>query len=108
MILFPHKALLKKARFTERSLAAAAKVSRGCIRAVFGGVETCSLSSIAKVAEALGQKISLIVSAEEGLPEYSIVAIAIKIERDGFGSWKMHLMEFVDEFRRTLDSRLIL
>jgi hypothetical protein len=32
----------------------------------------------------------------------------VKIERDGFATWKIQLMDFVDEFRRTLDTRLIL
>ena len=107
-ITFPLPALLQRARLTERSLAILAQVSRGCLRSVSAGDESCSLSSIAKIAEALGQKVSLIVSSEEGLSEYSIVAISLKIERDGFDSWKIHLMEFVDEFRRSLDGRLII
>jgi hypothetical protein len=32
----------------------------------------------------------------------------MKIERDGFTSWKVHMMDFVDEFRRSLDGRLII
>ena len=32
----------------------------------------------------------------------------MKISRDGFDSWKLHLMNFVDEFRRSADMRLVL
>jgi hypothetical protein len=107
-LAFPYRYLMNKRGLTERGLAFAAQISRGCVRAVFNGGEKCSLNSIVKVAEALGQKVSLIVSSCEGLPEYSVVAAAIKIEHEGFDSWKIHLMEFVDEFRRTVDARLIL
>ncbi len=40
--------------------------------------------------------------------EFSIVATATKIKQDGFDSWKIHLMDFVDEFIRTADPLLIL
>ncbi|RIL10041.1 MAG: hypothetical protein DCC75_05205, partial [Proteobacteria bacterium] len=40
--------------------------------------------------------------------EYSTIAVAMKVQQAGFESWKLHFMELVDEFRRTLDARLIL
>ena len=36
----------------------------------------------------------------------STVATGLNIERDGFSSWKLHLMNMVDEFRRHHDPPL--
>ena len=40
--------------------------------------------------------------------EMSTIAASYKVLRDGFESWKIHFMDLVDEFQRTLDPQLIL
>jgi len=38
----------------------------------------------------------------------STIAASYKVLRDGFESWKIHFMDLIDEFQRTLDPQLIL
>ena len=38
----------------------------------------------------------------------STQAVAYRVLNQGFESWKIHFMNFVDEFRRTLDPQLLL
>lgn len=40
--------------------------------------------------------------------ELSTVGVSAGVMRDGFNSWKIHFMDFVDEFRRTKDRRLLI
>ena len=96
-------------RMSERDVAEAAKLSRGTLRQVehpeAGNVTARSLS---QVAGHFQREIDVVLSCADIFSEYSTVALAYHIERDGFESWKTHLFDFVDEFRRTLDTRLIL
>ncbi len=51
----------------------------------------------------------MIVGAREKIQsELSTVGVAMSVLNDGKNSWKIHFMNFVDEFRRTLDTRLLL
>jgi len=38
----------------------------------------------------------------------STVGVSFKVMRDGFDTWPIYFLEFVDAFRKTLDMRLIL
>jgi hypothetical protein len=66
------------------------------------------VGSVEKLAAYFERTVEVVLSAQEIFAEYSTVAISYKIERDGFDSWKTHLFDFVDEFRRTADARLVL
>ncbi len=66
------------------------------------------MKTINQLAEFFNREVEVILSAQDTLSEYSVVATALKIERDGFESWKVHLFNFVDEFRRTMDTRLVI
>ena len=105
---FPYSALLKRRSLTERSFVKNLGLSRCCVRSVAQGQETCALKSIWSVAKSLGCQLQVLVSSESGLPDFSVAVISMKIHRDGFESWKIHLMDFVDEYRRTLDPTLFL
>jgi hypothetical protein len=59
-------------------------------------------------AQAAGRSVSVLVSPEQVHSDFSTVAVAFKVERDGFSSWKIHFMELIDEFRRSMDPRLII
>lgn len=105
----PLSHLRKQRGMSERALAEAAAVSRGLVRQI-----TCSenfnvtMKSIRHLATFFERDVDVILTAKEIFPEFSTVAIGYKMERDGFGSWKTHLFDFVDEFRRAADSRLII
>jgi hypothetical protein len=66
------------------------------------------VGSVEKLAAVFEHDVEVLLIGQELFSEYSTVAIAYKIERDGFDSWKDHLFDFVDEFRRTADARLVL
>jgi hypothetical protein len=63
---------------------------------------------MSRVAGCFQRDVDVVLSCAEIFSEYSTVALLFKVERDGFESWKTHLFDFVDEFRRTVDTRLIL
>ncbi len=67
-----------------------------------------TMSSIENLGQVFERDVEVIVAGVGIFSEYSTVATAYKIERDGFDSWKIHLFDFVDEFRRTADARLAL
>ena len=104
---FPH--LRRRYRLSERELAERAKLSRSAVRGLTNPAEgNVTVGSVDKLAACFERDIEVVLSSKELFSEYSTVAIAYKIERDGFDSWKTHLFDFVDEFRRTADARLAL
>lgn len=104
---FGHLRKLKK--LSERELAQAAALSRGAVRQLLHPAEgNLTMSSIVHLAEAFGRDVEVVVGGADIFTDYSTIAIAIRIEQDGFDSWKTHLFNFVDEFRRTADARLAL
>lgn len=104
---FPH--LRSSNSLSERELAQAASVSRGVIRQLSKPEENnLTVNTIQSVAAFFERDVDVLLSAGEIFSEYSTVAIGYKIDRDGIDSWKTHLFDFVDEFRRTVDGRLII
>ena len=101
-------ALVRERGLSERAITEFTGLARGTVRSVLRLEDKITLRSLFKLTKYLGLDVTVLVGSSSGLPEFSIVATAIKIERDGFESWKIHLMDFVDEFRRSLDPRLIL
>jgi len=105
----PFSQLQKRTQASERHLAQSATLSRGAIRQLLRPSSgNLTMSSIHQLAEVFGRGVEVLVGSTEILTDYSTVATACKIERDGFDSWKIHLFDLVDEFRRTVDGRLVI
>lgn len=104
-------AILKKCRqnsgLSERSFCSQSDLSRITIRNIEELGTTVTLESLGKYARALEMDLGIFSAMSRGQPELSTIAVCLSVEQDGFSSWKIHFMNFVDEFRRTLDTRLI-
>jgi len=104
---FPY--LRRALKLSERTVTLRSGLSRGAVRQLENpSTGNVTMNSISQFAALLERDVEVIVGSQEILSEYSTVAIALKIARDGFESWKTHLFDFVDEFRRTVDARLII
>ena len=99
---FPIKAFLKKNRLSERALSETLQIARGTIRSILLKKDSLSLNSIKSVANYFGHEASLVTYPKNHRPESSSLAISMKIQKDGVDSWKIHLMDMVDEFRKSL------
>lgn len=94
---------------SERELSQAAGISRGTLRQIKESNSDLRLSSLESITGFLGLKLRVIAApAEPGNSSFSTVATSLKIINDGFSSWKIHLFEMVDEFRRSLDINLLM
>ncbi len=104
---FPH--LRKALKLSEREVTNRSGLSRGAVRQLENpSTGNVTMNSVSQFATLLERDVEVVICSSEILSEYSTVATAFKISRDGFDSWKTHLFDFVDEFRRTVDARLIL
>lgn len=106
--LIPIKKLREIKNLSERKLAAHSKISRVTLRQIESKKATLEIQSLLPVSHSLDRQVAILGYPDEIATEYSTVAASMKILRDGFESWKIHFMDMVDEFRRTLDPRLIL
>ena len=104
--MFPISELRRRLGSSERSLAASAQISRRCLRMACEGDRNVTLQSLVSIAEALDREVEVALVPPLVSSDCSTVAVAYKVERDGFESWKVHFMDLVDELRRTLDPRL--
>jgi transcriptional regulator with XRE-family HTH domain len=105
----PFKQLINSHGLSERDLAEKAGISRGALRSLCQPEHNnATLSTISSLANYFDGVVEVSLTSKESFSEYSSIATSMKIERDGFDSWKIHLFDFVDEFRRTLDPRLII
>jgi hypothetical protein len=67
------------------------------------------LATLRAAAQSLDREITVLLAPQmDTSSECSTVAASLNVIRDGAGSWKVHYMNLVDEFRRTLDPRLLL
>lgn len=108
-LYLPTAHLQKLEKLSERDLAQAASLSRGAIRQLLRPTQgNFTMSSINQLASVFERDVEVVMSSPELFSEYSTVATAYAIARDGFDSWKTHVFNFVDEFRRTTDARLVL
>lgn len=105
--MLPARALRRRARAPEQSTARAAAISRVALRAVEQRSDSSRLSTLATVAEHFGRRLEITAVSDAASSDQSTVAVTYKILRDGFDSWRVHFMDLVDEFRRTLDGRLV-
>ena len=90
------------------SVAKMSGVSRLTVRGVIAGSKNATMSTLSSIAESFDRRLELLLVPHEVNSELSTVAIGMKVLADGDPSWKIHFMELVDEFRHTLDPRLIL
>ncbi len=105
----PLKQLRLQRKISERSLAMSSGLSRVTLRNIEALEKNITLSSLNQFAQALDRDlIFLMPPKEECNAELSTFSVSEKVIRDGDPSWKIHFMELVDEFRKSLDSRLLL
>lgn len=71
-------------------------------------IASITLQNIFRYTQALDLRLGLFAARETGDSSCSTVAVCLKVEREGFESWKTHFLDYVDEFRRSLDTRLFL
>lgn len=98
----------KRGPYSERSLATKAGLSRSGLRPLMAREINIRVDSIAKLALQLDRDIYILATSPTTNSDLSTIALSYKISHDGFDSWKVHLMDFVDEFRRTLDPQLFI
>lgn len=92
----------KQRGLSQRALAARADVSFRGVQLLEQPGHNWRVMTLARVAEALGRPakgVDLAVDRFLRIPVDSIGDVSIRIELDGFGSWKTHLFNFVDAFR---------
>lgn len=98
----------KRGAFSERQFADDVGISRGVLRNVMANDQNVKLDAMIKVADYLGRDIHILAISSETNSELSTLGVAYKVMNQDFKSWKIHFMDFVDEFRRTLDPQLLL
>ena len=100
----------RRIRTSQRLLAKKASISFKGMQLLEKRGHDAKLSTLEKVASALGLPgggIRWIIHDFFSLNPDSIRAASLRIRSDGFGSWPLHLMNFVDAFRRSWDKTLI-
>ena len=101
--------LRKAQKLSERDAAERAGVARETLRAIERDPRSAKVAHLEDLVRLFGFGIVFAIVPDEASPsELSTVAISLAVLRDGFESWKIHFMDFVDEFRRSMDVRLIL
>lgn len=108
-ITFPFAKLLEQKGFSERKFARLAGISRGSMRKLTSDADNFNLPLLSRAAAFFGFKVQVMIVPEGALQsDCSTVGSSLLTVQDGFNSWKIHFMNLVDEFRRTLDIRLLL
>lgn len=101
--------LRRAKKLSERDLALAAGIARATLRSCERDPRAVRPEVVDAVAQVLFRQVLWVIVPERpALSELSTVAVSMSIVRDGFDSWKIHLMDLVDEFRRAYDVRLLL
>ena len=96
--------------FSQRRLAQESGISFRCVQQLESPDHNWRVSSVESVAKALGLPAG---GLEAGLAQYfsivpdSVEDISLRIQKDGFGSWRTHLFNFVDRFRASQNQELI-
>ncbi len=100
--------ILCETNISERTLSEKLGISRSTLRKAKQCGQSVKLSTFQRIANYFERQVELISYPKDHQPDCTSLATGFRIERDGFSSWKIHLMNMVDEFRRTKDERLIL
>ncbi len=106
--LLPIETLRKRQRFSESTFSKEAHMSRSTLRHIEAHEANIRLESIASVANALNLELDLIAGPSECKSELSTVGVSFHVISDGPASWKIHFFNLVDQFRQTLDPKLLL
>jgi hypothetical protein len=111
-MLCPWRKHMKRLGLSETKGASEARLSRLTWRAVIQNKPSVELKSLLSVADSMDLEVTILAQEKTGRhdfsADFSTVATAYKVLRDGKNSWKIHYMNLVDEFRRTLDPRLLI
>jgi transcriptional regulator with XRE-family HTH domain len=111
--LVPFLELMNRSGLSERQLGKATGLSRGAIRAAIGTAPgNPTLSTLTTLANYFNIDLSLVANPRQpnvpGGAPISAIEASLLVQRDGFSSWKIHFMDLVDYFRRTLDTSCLL
>lgn len=93
----------ERAGLSQRALARRAGVSFRTVQLMEWGRHDARLSTCAKLAAALGRPSE----SSPASPEDTLARAAAAVQRDGHDSWKIHLFDFVDAFRRSAGFPLV-
>ena len=104
----PFWGVRKKFHVSEIRLSEQAHISRSTLRHIESQNFNVRLDNIRSVAQALNLDFYVLACPTECEPDLSTLGIGFQILREGFPSWKIYFFNFVDEFRRTLDPRLLI
>jgi hypothetical protein len=104
----PWRRHLENRALSERLASVKAGISRSTWRALARRSSTIGLESLAAAARSLDLSMTLLLMPRETRSDCSTVAVSYEVLRDGPASWKIHFMDMVDEFRRSLDPALLL
>ncbi len=99
---------MKRLGLSERALSDKAQLSRTTLRSIVAEDSSVTLKNLEATANALGLSLIILATPTEMNADFSTIAVSLKVIRDGPLSWKIHFMDFIDEFRRSLDPRLFL
>lgn len=95
---------------SQRSLAAQSGLSFGCVQRIEQKGHNWRVESLRRVAQALKFPeggIDFFVEQYFGILPDSVLDISMRMQKDGFESWKTHLMNLIDRFRASGDGYLI-
>lgn len=98
----------KKLHLSEEAVSKNSSISRSTLRHIESHKPNVRLESIGLVSNALDLDFYVLACPSQCESDLSTLGIGFQILRDGFSSWKIYFFNFVDEFRRTLDPRLLL
>ena len=107
-ILSGIKELIHRQKQSERFISKAVGLARTTLRKICLPDELPHLAGVAKISAYFHHDVILATYPMHHDPENSTVATSIRVFQDGNSSWKIHLMNMVDEFRKTLDTRLLI
>ena len=93
---------------SERNLSKSLGLSRKTLHKALKGDESLRLSTLKQIASFFNQTIKIISYPKDSYPSCTTTSTSFKILKNGFDSWKIHLLDMVDEFRKNKDVRQIL
>jgi len=97
-------------KISERQLALKAGLSRTSLRLLKKGQLNPTLKTLKKIAEASDHSLEILQYPKNSSADfrYSIPVVSYLTQLEGFGSWKIHFFNFINELVRTKDSRLFI
>ncbi|MBI4041659.1 MAG: helix-turn-helix transcriptional regulator [Deltaproteobacteria bacterium] len=106
--LAPFLQYRKKLKLSEHVLSKNAHLSRSTLRHIESHQANVGIDSLGCLSEALHLDFYILASPPICESDFSTIGASFQIIHDGFLSWKIYFFNLVDEFRRTLDAKLLL